>query len=431
MKLWIGIAGRALAVGIPLSLGVVAISYSGMLKSAAAPKETVQQPTPVRVITLTEVDLMPRVSGYGVVAPARVWRAVARVEGEVIETSPLLANGTLAPAGTVMLRIDDTDLRLTLAHLDAQRAALEVKDQTLNASLELSRADLEISQKDLKRQQDLQAQGISTQAARDQAARAELAARSKLTEIENQLALNAAEREVLLAQRAISARSLEFTSVVAPFAVQIGSVQSDLGQFVTRGSTLFSADGTEAAEVTAQFPMGQMGPLIRALGPGGTVLDLTATVRLSQAGHAVEWPATVARVGDALDARTQSANVIVRVDQPMTQAVAGQRPPLRRDMFVEVVLSAPLRKALVAPASALRDGRALVVSAEGKLEPRAVDLAYTADGLSVIAGGLVAGDKLVVTDPAVAVPGMAAKPVEDKALVAELARQASGKDASQ
>lgn len=431
MKLWIRMLGRVLAVGVPLSLGAVAVGYSGMLKSAAAPKETAQQPTPVRVITLAEVDLMPRVSGYGVVAPARVWRAVARVEGEVIETSPLLANGMFAAEGTVMLRIDDTDLRLTLAQLDAQQAALAVKDQTLNASLELSRADLEISQKDLKRQQDLQTQGVSTQATRDQAARAELAARIKLTEIENQLALNAAEHAILSAQRAVSARSLEFTAVFAPFDVQIGSVQADLGQFVSRGSTLFSADGTEAAEVTAQFPIGQMGPLIRALEPGGTVLDLTATVRLTQAGHAVEWPATVARVGDALDARTQSANIIVRVDQPMAQAVAGQRPPLRRDMFVEVVLSAPVRKALVAPASALRDGRALVVSAEGKLEPRTVDLAYTTDGLSVIAGGLVAGDKLVVTDPAVAVPGMAAKPVEDKALAAELVGQASGKDASQ
>lgn len=431
MRLWTTLFGRILAVGLPLALGGAAILYSGTLKSTAAPKETVQQPTPVRVITLAEVDLIPRVSGYGSVAPAREWRAVARIEGEVVETSPLLANGVLAPAGTVMLRIDDTDLRLTLAQLDTQIAALDVKDQTLNASLDLTRADLAISQSELKRQQDLQAQGIATQMARDQAARAELGARLKLTEIENQLALNAAERKVLSAQRAISLRSLEFIEIVAPFDVQIGTVAADLGQFATRGATLFSADGTDAAEVTAQFPIGQMGPLIRALGPGGTVHDLNATVRLSQAGHTVEWPATVARVSDVMDARTQSANIIMRVEQPMAQAVAGQRPPLRRNMFVEVELSAPYRKALVVPSSALRDGRALLVSAEGKLEPRMVDLAYTVEGLSVIAGGLAVGDQLVVTDPAIAVPGMAVKPVEDKALAALLARQASGEDVAQ
>ncbi len=431
MKFWITVFGRILAVSLPLALGVVAIIHSGTLMPAAAPKEVEKQPTPVRVITLAEVDLIPRVTGYGVMAPAREWRAVARIEGEVIETSPLLANGTLVPAGTVMLRIDDTDLRLTLAQIDAQMAALDVKDQTLNANLALSRADLEISQGERRRQQDLQTRGVTTQAALDQATRAELGARAKLTEIENQLDLNAAEREVLSAQRAISARNLEFVEIVAPFDLQIGSVAAGLGQFITRGTTLFSADGTDAAEVTAQFPLGQMGPLIRALGSGRTVLDLTAKVRLSQAGHAVEWPATVARVSDVMDARTQSANIIVRVEQPMAQAVAGQRPPLRRDMFVEVVLSAGARKALVAPASAVRDGRALVVSAAGKLEPRVVDLAYTVDGLSVIADGLAVGDQLVVTDPAVAVPGMAAKAVEDKALMAFLARQASGKDSAQ
>ena len=89
MKFWITLFGRVIAVSLPLALGGIVIVYSGTLISTAAPKETVQQPTPVRVITMAEVDLVPRVTGYGIVAPAREWRAVARIEGEVIETSPL------------------------------------------------------------------------------------------------------------------------------------------------------------------------------------------------------------------------------------------------------------------------------------------------------------------------------------------------------
>lgn len=425
MRIWIVAIRRLFAVGIPLALGVGAIIYSGSIKSEAAPKETVSQSVPVRVITLSEVDLVPRVTGYGVVAPAREWRAVARVEGTVTTSSPLLSDGNFVPMGTELLQIDDTDVRLTLAQLDAQLAALDVKDDTLNASLELSRADLALSESDLKRQQELQNQGVTTQTARDQAARAELTARSKLTDIQNQLALNQAERAVLIAQRASSARSLEFMSVVAPFDVQIGTVEADVGQYVARGAVLFSADGTEAVEITAQFPFGQMGPLIRSLEPGMSVLDLNAQVKLSRAGRVIKWPATVARVSDAIDARTQSARIVVRVDQPMEKAIAGQRPPLRRDMFVEVELSAPSRKALVAPSTAITQNQALVVSAQGKLEPRKVELAYTADGLAVIAGGLSVGDKLVVTDPSVAVPGMAVKPVEDQALTDALTAQAS------
>ena len=425
MRIWIVAIRRLFALGIPLALGVGAIIYSGSIKSEAAPKETASKSVPVRVITLSEVDLVPRVTGYGVVAPAREWRAVARVEGTVTTSSPLLSDGNFVPMGTELLQIDDTDVRLTLAQLDAQLAALDVKDDTLNASLELSRADLALSESDLKRQQELQNQGVTTQTARDQAARAELTARSKLTDIQNQLALNQAERAVLIAQRVSSARSLEFMSVVAPFDVQIGTVEADVGQYVARGAVLFSADGTEAVEITAQFPFGQMGPLIRSLEPGMSVLDLNAQVKLSQAGRVIKWPATVARVSDAIDARTQSARIVVRVDQPMEKAIAGQRPPLRRDMFVEVELSAPSRKALVAPSTAITQNQALVVSAQGKLEPRKVELAYTADGLAVIAGGLSVGDKLVVTDPSVAVPGMAVKPVEDQALTDALTAQAS------
>ncbi|TDT74028.1 multidrug resistance efflux pump [Litoreibacter halocynthiae] len=425
MRTWIIVFRRLFAVGIPLALGVGAILYSGSIKSEAAPKETASLSVPVRVITLSEVDLIPRVTGYGVVAPAREWRAIARVEGNIIKSSPLLSDGHFVPSGTELLKIDDTDVRLTLAQLDAQMAALNVKDDTLNASLELSRADLAISESDLKRQQDLQDQGVTTRTARDQAARAELTARSKLTDIQNQLALNEAERAVLLAQRASSARSLDFMSVVAPFDVQIRSVEADLGQYVARGAVLFSADGTEAVEITAQFPIGQMGPLIRSLEPGMSVLDLNAQVELSQAGRVIEWPATVARVSDAIEARTQSARIVVRVDRPMEQAIAGERPPLRRDMFVEVLLRAPSRKALVAPSTAITQNQALVVSAQGKLEPREVKLAYTVDGLAIISGGLAVGDKLVVTDLSVAVPGMAVKPVEDKALAAALAVQAS------
>ncbi|MBT8411338.1 MAG: HlyD family efflux transporter periplasmic adaptor subunit [Octadecabacter sp.] len=427
MNIWTTVIGRVFAVAVPLALGVGAILYSGTIKSAASPKENTAQAVPVRVITLAEVDLVPRVKGYGVVAPAHEWRAIARVEGEVIETSPLLADGNFVPAGEVLLRLDDTDLRLTLAQLDAQMSAMDVKDETLNASLALSRDDLALSQSELARQEDLQRQGIATQTARDQAARAELAARSKLTDIENQLALNAAERAVLSAQRESSARSLEFTSLVSPFDVQVRSVDADLGQYVPRGAVLFTADGTDAAEVMAQFSFGQMGPLIQSMESGSSVLDLTAEVRLRQAGRVIVWPAAVDRVSETIDARTQSARIVVRVDQPRDQIVAGQRPPLRRDMFVEVELRAPSHSALVVPSSAVEGGRALVVSADNKLEPRAVEVSYTFDGLAVVKGGLQSGDQLVVTDPSVAVPGMSVNPVEDQALANTLALQAAAR----
>jgi multidrug efflux pump subunit AcrA (membrane-fusion protein) len=431
MPIWVKAIARTLAFAAPVALGALAIAYSGALKQPPAGKERSQPPTPVRVLTMAPVEMVPRITGYGTVTPAREWRAVARVEGEVIETSPQLANGEIVSGGTALLRLDDSDLRLSLAQIDAQLAALAVKDDTLSASLEIAQADLALALGDLERQKELAAQGVATQAKLDAARRTELAARAKGTEIENQLALNAAEREVLNAQRAIAARSMEFTTITAPYDLRIGSVQAELGQVVNRGQTLFTAEGTDAVEIAAQFSIGQAGPLVRALGEGASVLDLKARVRLPAPGHSVIWEAQVDRVGEAIDARTQSTSIVVRVDEPVAQAQAGQRPPLRRNMFVEVILSAPKRPVLAAPLDAVRGGKALVVSAEGTLERREVTVGYTIGDIAVVSEGLAEGDKLVVTDPAIAVPGMKVKPVEDKAVKAQIAAAAGGQGKGQ
>lgn len=416
---------RVVAVAVPIALGALAIGYSAELKQLPSAKEKTPPPTPVRVMTLAPMQIKPRLIGHGTAAPAREWRAVARVDGEVVMTADTLAAGATVAAGTELLRLDDTDLNLSMAQTDAQLAALKVKDETLAASLEIAHADLALSQTELKRQQDLTGRGVATQAALDQSRRQELAARSKVVELENQLALNGAERKVLETQRASAARSLEFTTIVAPYDVRLTDVAAELGQVVSRGQVMITAEGTEAVEIAAQFPVGQVGPLVRLL-PSGVVTDLKAKVRLPAADHTVTWDAKVVRAGEAIDVRTQTTPLIVRVENPLDQAQAGSRPPLRRNTFVEVVLSAPPREALVVPQEAVRGGIALVATADNTLEQRAVTVGYTVDGVSVVEQGLAVGDKLVVTDPAIAVPGMSVKPVEDKVTAARVAKAASG-----
>ncbi len=416
---------RIVAVAVPVALGALAIAYSAELKQLPSAKEKTPQPTPVRVMTLAPMQIKPRVVGHGTAEPARTWRAVARIDGAVVMTADRLAAGETVSAGTELLRLDDTDLNLSLAQTDTQLAALQVKDETLAASLEIAQADLVLSQAELKRQQDLTSRGVSTQAALDQSRRQELAARAKVVDVQNQLALNSAERKVLQAQRATAARSLEFTSVLAPYDIRLTDVAAELGQVVSRGQVMITAEGTEAVEIAAQFPIGQVGPLVRML-PSGKLTDLKAKVRLPASDHTVTWEAKVVRASEAIDARTQSTPLVVRVEDPLAQAQVGSRPPLRRNTFVEVVLSAPPREALVVPQEAVRDGVALVATADNTLEKRPVTVGYTVDGVSVVEKGLSAGDKLVVTDPAIAVPGMSVKPIEDKATAARVAKLAGG-----
>lgn len=423
------VLGRVLAVFVPIAVAVGIVLWSGTLKSAPVPAERSANVRPVRVITLEPVQFIPQISGYGPAEPAREWRAIARIDGEVIETSDSLKNGQFVPQGALLLRIDDTDIRLDLAQIDARLSSLDVRDSTLRASQAVVEREYNLASADLARKKELLAQGTVSQTVVEQTERVELAAQSKRLEIENQLALNVADRNVLLAERESAARSLSFTEIRAPFDVLIGEVSANLGQVVNRSQTLFTADGTDRVEIAAQVPIGRMGPLARGLNGRDPREALSATVVMSTAGHQVRWPATISRISEAIDMRTQSIAVIVSVDNPLQKASPGERPPLRRGMFVEVLFAAPEVEAIVVPASAVWGGEALVVTDEDTIARRPVTVGFEADGLAVISDGLSAGDRLVVSDPAVAVVGMTVKPMEDKALVQMIARQSAGRSA--
>ena len=285
----------------------------------------------------------------------------------------------------------------------------------------MAQSDLALVQDDLARQEQLTQQGVVTKAALDANRRQELTARIKVTELSSQITLNAAERDVLATQRASLERAIGFAEIRAPYALRVSDLSADIGQFVNRGQVLMTGEGTEAVDISGQFPLGRIGPLLRLAGDGATVLDLQASVKLSAPGHAIIWPAKVTRVGEAIDARTQNAPVVVRVDDPQAASIAGERPPLRSNMFVEIELSAPKQKALVVPAEAVQNGTALVVSEQATFGKAPGEAGFTSGDLAVVTKGLAAGDQLVVTDPSIAMPGMAVKAVEDEARKSEIA----------
>ena len=65
---------------------------------------------------------MPHVEAYGTARPGRTWRAVAEVKGRVVMVHNDLKSGSILPAGTVVLEIDQTDYELTTTRLTADIA---------------------------------------------------------------------------------------------------------------------------------------------------------------------------------------------------------------------------------------------------------------------------------------------------------------------
>jgi membrane fusion protein, multidrug efflux system len=408
---------------------------------------------PVRVVEAPSVAVTPRAVGYGEVAPARRWEAVAEVPGRVTLEHPELARGALLEAGTLLLRLDPAEHELRIARaeaaietIDARRAELERREANLRASLAIDRRALELAEAELQRRRDLLARGAVARAAVDQEERQTVQHRQAVQNLENQLALLPAERRLLEADRRqreaelASARlDLERTEIRLPFDARIGEVMVREGQFAGVGKVMATADGIDAAEITAQLPMARLRRLIPegletvALTPDtiAELLDtfgLEAIVRLRIDDLVVEWPARVDRVSDVVDPRTRTLGVIIVVDRPYEQVIPGRRPPLVRSMFVEVELRGrPRPPAVVVPRDAVEGGRVLLAEA-GRLRAQAVVVAFTQGEIAVIADGLLGGELVVVSDVAPAIEGQLLEITPDEALLQELLRAADGRD---
>ena len=424
----------------PLALGVVALFVAPMLKSGPEKTPTVERAANVRVIKTPKLDVVPRVTGYGTMQAGRVWSAVAEVAGPVVWVSPQLENGKLVKAGEELLRIDEASYRLNLAQIDAQLQASEVKDKTTRASLAIAERDLKLLIDDHQRKKGLSAKGAVSKTSLEAAERQMLSGETQVQNLKNTIAINAADRAVLRSQRSLSELDLGHTLIRAPYDVRITEVSADLAQYANKGQLLFQADGTDLAEVEAQFPIGSLRPLIvgrqvataqaaasPASSPVQGAIGLDALIRLNAGTHTVETPAKVARVAGTIDAQTQSVGIVVSIDDPYGKARPGHRPPMIRGTFVEVELKgAAIPGQVVIPAQAVHQGKVYVVDADQRLMIKSVEVSFTQGGFSVIAKGLKPGSQLVVTDLIPAVEGMLLNPVEDKKIKMMLVAEATG-----
>lgn len=425
----------------PILIALAVLVIAPKMKTPPQKVEVQERATKVRFIKVPRLPILPRATGYGTAKPARNWEAVAEVSGQVTWLSDQLKGGNIIAEGSELLRIDDSSYRLDLTRAETQLNTLAVKQKTTRASLALEQKSLALLRKERDRKQQLHQQGALSVSLLEEAERNLLRGEASVQNLQNTLALNAAEMEVLKIQKASAELNLDHTRFTAPFDVRITELKINQAQYANKGQLLFSADGIDAVEVTAQFPIGKLRPLMASkksddsgnedIPPAERIpgaLKLNAKVRLKTATHTVEWPARVDRVSGLVDPQTQSIGVVVVIDQPYQQAQPGKRPALIRNTFVEVELSKkPKGKPIVIPASALHKGKVYLINEEQRLEIRKVKPMFIQGGAAVIAKGLEAGEKLIVSDLIPATEGMLVEAVADKKQMKRLKMAATGK----
>lgn len=429
---------RALWVLPPVALGIAAIVFMASGKQPPTRIDRGEISHAVRIVEVQAVDLVPQAEGYGEVQPARIWAAVAQVAGRVIETHPRLDNGEIVAAGTPLFRIDPVDYELKVAQARAELAELTVREENTRASLAIDRRNLSLAQREQDRIGELSKKGTASKSDVDNAERTMLSARTAVQNTENTLSLLPTQQRLLEAKLAQAERDLANTMVSAPFNLRIADLAVEKDQYVGIGQTLFRGDSVDRVEVVAQVAMsalrnlftGRNGPVPAIAEMDAKLPDFTGfrpLIRMDMGSQTAEWEAEFVRFSDQVDPHTRTIGVVIGVDGPLQKAIPGQRPPLSKGMFVQVVINGHTQPdRIVVPRNAIREGQVYIVGDDQRLQARPVDVLFSQGPLSVIAAGVQAGERLVVSDLVPAVPGMLLDAVPDEAMQAQMLTAARG-----
>lgn len=415
---------------IPLAVGIAAIVVAPKMKKPPQKVEAVERATKVRVIKPVFQEVSPKLIGYGSTLPTKSWDAVAEVAGRVSWVSDQLKEGGIIAKGVELIKIDDSDLKLSLSQVNAQINTSKIRADTTKRSLALEQRNRSSLKKEVVRQQALRKKNLIPANILEAAERNLIKADATIQNLKNGLSIIDAERQVLLVQRKQVELELSRTKIVSPFDIRIITINAHEARFANKGQILFSADATDKAEIEARFPIGLLRPLIAAKQetdfPG--VLGLDATVRLRTSSHIIEWNAKVERSAGQIDRQTQTTGVIVSVDDPYGKAKPGQRPPLSRNTFVEVELRGkPKGKQVIIPTSAIHEGNVYLINAENRLEITKVKIGFRQGRYAVISSGVKPDQKIVVSDLIPSIQNMLLDPVMDKKTRKILITEVTGK----
>ncbi len=365
---------------------ILAAMIGAVMLVKTAPRAERQPPPPmkslVRVIQPQAGNQPVIVRAMGVVIPAREIDLEPLVGGEVIWVHPEFKEGARFDAGEVLVRIDPADYRIALAVAKAQVARADYEYQ-----LELGRQDV------ARREWDLIGKD------RPASPREESLALRKpqLRNVEAGLAsARAASDQARL--------NLDRTNLKAPFNALLRRRLTEIGSVVNPQEPVATLVGTDVFWVQAALPVDRLGALENYRGP--------ATIRLNS-HPPTAWRGTVIRLLGDLEPDGRMARLLVAVPQPLDQHPAL---PLLLGSYVHVDLEGrQLEQVMVLPRSALREGERLwLASREDTLEIRPVDVAWRDSESVYVAAGLVAGERVIVTDLAIPVVGMPLIVEDDK-----------------
>ncbi|MEP4031776.1 HlyD family efflux transporter periplasmic adaptor subunit [Roseibium polysiphoniae] len=356
-----------------IGYGVYRVS-TAMNQEEARRRPPVQERTyAVNVSSLTSETVAPITTAYGQVESWRSLEIRASSEGQLVGVAAKFRDGAAVKGGELLVRIDPADAQSELldaqaAQADAEAHKAEAEEAIVVAEQELVAAEkqLELRRQALDRQTQLREKGYSTMVQVEQeqlsVAALEQALSNRLQSvITSRKNVERMELGVARARIAVqdAERTLEETTITAPFSGTLDQVNATLGRRVSSSETLAVLIDPTALEVKFSVSTQQFS---RFLDDAGRLIQVPVEAQLDLGDRVVSVPGTLDRaaavVATGEAGRTLFASLDVDADTP-----------LRPGDFLTVKLEEPaLENVAVIPASAAsEDGRILVVDEEQRL----------------------------------------------------------------
>lgn len=402
-----------------VAAGLIGVGVVGFILLVVFRQQPVVVPPPPRVPVVTVVDLEEQsgtlsIRGNGTVRPTAQVSLSSEVSGRVVWVRSSLVSGGRFHRGDVLLRIDSADYHNAVEAAQADVAARRV--DVLQAEQEV-----EIAREEYRRLR----QHEGTQAPPDSTAIGSLVFREPQ--------LRAAEAAWRGAQSRLddAQLALERTALRAPFDGIVRNETVDVGQYVTPGMGLATIYASLEVEVVVPLSPDRAA-LIENLWqatPGSRAIP--ATVYADVASIRYEWTGYVDRAEAALDERTRTVNVVVKVEgafdtrqgsagdessNGFPRLPSGRRPPLVLGTYVDVDITAiELDQFYTIPRAALRDGNVIwIVENDTLLVMRSVLPIQEVEGTVQLLGDLPAGAQVVVSDLPVIVDSMTVRVLAER-----------------
>lgn len=373
--------------------GVLGFQYLGANRDVVAAQPVERPVALVATEALTPYDGTLPIRGEGFITPFRQVALSAQIQGRITELHPAIDGRGAFAAGEILVRLDERAAQSVLAQTDANIASTH------------ARLDLVLTR--LARGETLRERGVISQEALDSL----LSEQSELT----------ATLDSLRAARETALVTLDNARITAPFDGRVLRKTAEIGAVVSPGQEIAVLYTDGALEVTV--PLRQADA---ALIPGlfdGAAVPAQVTARF--AGQDVTWTGEVARVDSALDNRTRSLNVTVRLtgQSEATIALPAGAPPALINAFAHVTISgAEVPGAYAIPSTALREGGELWLYDGGALARIAAELVHVDGEQSFVrVADLPPGVELITSPLDTAIAGMplrrAQQPARTVALV--------------